>query len=455
MEISVRIYEEITGQSDLPPPVDEADYERRKHRRVPFGHRATITPERKGFDNTPTVVMVRDVSVGGVSFLNDEALKPGTPLVIEFKGHQDRPVQLHCAVARCETGGSGGTQFVIGASFDALLTKELPLQAPSETLKLVEAAPPEPKKPEPVPQAKPIPAAAKAAEVKPTPAPQPLVDETISAEDQARIAERLKKPAHEPAKPEAAPVAAVAPSAPAPVKTSALFKAADPAAAKKASEEYWSDDQPTLAMPEAAAPKAPPEMSEPVFRVVPLPDPEPETEPEQKPETISELEDEPEPEPGSELGTEPEPYTEIPHKETPPPEIQHNAPPQKEIPQPKIQPQEPAHKEIPQRATPVAAAPHPQIHDHHGKSHEVLARVKELLVKQEQSIEKQRKELKEQRERSENEIKSLRAELEDTKAKLEEVRSKSDEDESAIAELESFLKQHDHSDTPTRKNEAA
>src|SRR5271163_1647970 len=116
------------GLSELPPPVDEADYERRKHRRVPFGHRAIITPERKGYDNPPTVVMVRDVSAGGVSFLNDEALKPGTPLGIEFKGHQDRPVQLHCTVARCEAGGSGGTQFVVGAAFDAVLTNELPAE---------------------------------------------------------------------------------------------------------------------------------------------------------------------------------------------------------------------------------------------------------------------------------------------------------------------------------------
>ena len=179
MEIPVRIYEEITGLAELPPPVDEADYERRKHRRIPFGHKAIISPERKGYDNTPAVVILRDVSLGGVSFLNDEALKVGTPILIEFKGHQDRPVQLHCAVVRCEAGGSGGAQFVVGASFDAVLTKELPVEAPVQTPKLAELAAQELKH-------------AAAAPVAAVPS-MTLTDETAPVEDQTRIAEKLKK----------------------------------------------------------------------------------------------------------------------------------------------------------------------------------------------------------------------------------------------------------------------
>jgi hypothetical protein len=410
VEIPVRIYEEITGLPDLPPPVDEADYERRKHRRVPFGHRAIISPERKGADNTPTVVMVRDVSLGGVSFLNDEALKVGTPLGIEFKGHQDRPVNLHCAVVRCEAGGSGGTQFVVGASFDAVLTKELPLQAPSEIPKLVELVPAEPKQAEPIP-AETKSAKAKHAEPEVKPASR---DEAISAEDEARIAEILNEPASEPANPETAAVA------PAPVKSSALFRAADPTEEKKAVEAYWSEGEPVEAVPQPAAPKASPELSTPVFRDVPLPDPEPE--PERKPEPQPEAQEESEPEPGSELGTEPEPEPVVEIRE----------------------------KEITVASEPVRPSP-----DHHGKTHEVLARVKELLVEQERSIEKQRQELKQQRERFEKEIKSMRSELEDTKAKLAEIRSKSDEDEDAIAELENFLKQHARREPPAKKNEAA
>jgi PilZ domain-containing protein len=422
VEIPVRIYEEITGLAELPPPVDEADYERRKHRRVPFGHKATITPERKGYDNTPAVVMVRDVSLGGVSFINDDALKVGTPILIEFKGLQERPVKLHCAVVRCEAGGSGGAQFVVGASFDAVLTKELPLEVPSGTSKLAEPAPAEPKHAEAAPvTAKDV---QPAAEPKAPVPSMTLTDEAVSAEDQAHIAERLKKP--EPAPRAAAPV----PASPAPVKSSALFKAADPAEAKKESEAYWSEGEPTEALPQPAAAKAQPELSTPVFRDVPMPEPEPEVELEQKPETISEPEDEPQPEPGSELGTEPEPVTEIPEEKIP-------------------------EQEIPEKEITVAPEPARQSHDHHGKTHEVLARVKELLVIQEQSIAKQRQELKDQRARFEKELKSMRAELEDTKAKLAEIRTKSDEDEDAIAELETFLKQHDRREPPAKKNEAA
>jgi hypothetical protein len=421
VEIPVRIYEEITGLPELPPPVDEADYERRKHRRIPFGHKATITPERKGYDNTPAVVMLRDVSLGGVSFINDDALKVGTPVLIEFRGHQDRPVQLHCAVVRCEAGGSGGVQFVVGASFDAVLTKELPVEVPSGTPKLAEPPPAEPK------HADATPAMAKNAQSPAEPkAPVPsmtLTDEAPSPEDQERIAEKLKKP-------EPAPRAA-APAPAAPAKPSALFKAADPTEAKKESDAYWSEGDPAAAAPQPAA-KATPDLSTPVFRDVPMPEPEPEPEPEQKqkPETISEPEDEPEPEPGSELGTEPEPVREVPEQEIP-------------------------EKEIPEKQITVAPDPVRQSHEHHGKTHEVLARVKELLVIQEQSIEKQRQELKDQRARFEKEIKSMRSELEDTKSKLAEIRTKSDEDEDAIAELETFLKQHDRRELPVKKNEAA
>lgn len=126
MDLALAVYEEITGSSELPPPVDEADIERRSHRRMPFGFRATILPLRKGVEGPASVVMVRDISVGGVSILHEEALKQGTSLTIEFKGAGERPVKIQCTVARCEQGGTGGTQYVIGATFEELLTKDLP-----------------------------------------------------------------------------------------------------------------------------------------------------------------------------------------------------------------------------------------------------------------------------------------------------------------------------------------
>ncbi len=125
MELSPAVYEEITGTSAL-PPIPGEDSDRRKYRRMPFGFRATILPTRKGVEGPASVVMVRDISLAGISLLNEDALKNGTSFVVEFRGGQDRPVKIRCATVRCEQGGMGGTQYVIGATFEELLTKELP-----------------------------------------------------------------------------------------------------------------------------------------------------------------------------------------------------------------------------------------------------------------------------------------------------------------------------------------
>jgi hypothetical protein len=125
VELSLAVYEEITGTSPL-PPVEADSSDRRKHRRMPFGFRATIQPMRKGAEGPLTVVMVRDISLAGISVLHEEALKQGSSFIIEFKGCRDLPVRIRCTAVRCEQGGTGGTQYVIGATFDELLTKEFP-----------------------------------------------------------------------------------------------------------------------------------------------------------------------------------------------------------------------------------------------------------------------------------------------------------------------------------------
>ncbi len=125
MELALAVYEEITGTTPL-PAVEGEDSDRRKHRRMPFGFRATILPTRRGVEGPATVVMIRDMSLAGISILNEDALKNGTNFTIEFKGQRERPVKIRCTAVRCEQGGTGGTQYVIGATFDELLTKELP-----------------------------------------------------------------------------------------------------------------------------------------------------------------------------------------------------------------------------------------------------------------------------------------------------------------------------------------
>ncbi|MGD0387569.1 MAG: PilZ domain-containing protein [Tepidisphaeraceae bacterium] len=270
MELPLGIYEEITGLEELPPPVDETDHERRKHRRVPFGCRVTIFPERKSGENTPGVAMVRDMSVGGLSILHSEPLKPPTPFVIEFRGRQDRPVRIRCIAARCEAGGFGATEFVVGATFDQLLTTELP---PEELYK--EPPPVEPlinlhaDEAQPADEAEPVseelieaalrePADGAAAE--------PVL-ELSDKESHDKISAPLKQPAPEPqttpAEPAAAPAAGKA--------HSALFQPHSGGKTKTLSEiPEEESNEPTPTPAAAAAP--PPEETTPVFRVIPIPE---------------------------------------------------------------------------------------------------------------------------------------------------------------------------------------
>jgi DNA-binding transcriptional MerR regulator len=408
VELPLEIYEEITGLDELPPPVDEADHERRKHRRVPFGCRVTIFPERKSGDNAPSVAMVRDMSVGGLSILNSEPIKPPTPFVIEFRGRQDRPVKIRCVAARCEPGGFGATEFVVGAIFEELLT------APLSPEELQEEPPP----PEPLINL--VADEAEAAdgveavteelieealrEPAERAAAQPVL-ELLDTPWQDKTSVQLEQPAPQPPPVPAAPTVApaaptvapaaptvapaaptVAPAAPTPAPAAvkahaALFLRHPGGKTKKVSEIPDKESNEFAPAPAPAAPP-PPEEATPVFRVIPIP-------------------------------------------------------------------------EEPQTTAVVTMELGPQAPDNLGRNHEILSRVKGLLVQQEQSIERQRQELKEQRERFEKDIQSMRSELEDTKRKLAELRAKSDADDSAIADLAAFLKQHGPGQSPAQANEAA
>ena len=111
----------------------------------PFGFRGAISYDRRNGEHVSNVVMVRDISCGGLSFINEDTLKPGTPFIVEFKGHDDRPVQIRCSVIRCSTGGLEETEHIIGATFEAMLTEELKIEAPKEEPKPVEAPKPDAK----------------------------------------------------------------------------------------------------------------------------------------------------------------------------------------------------------------------------------------------------------------------------------------------------------------------
>jgi len=128
MEIAFELFDEITGAGNAARTKDPSDPDRRQHRRLPFGSRGTIAPLRGSEEGPASVVMLRDISVAGIGFLNAEPLKVGETFVIRFTGQNGRIVKFQCTAQRCDPGGTGATQFVIGATFEKLLES---IEAPS------------------------------------------------------------------------------------------------------------------------------------------------------------------------------------------------------------------------------------------------------------------------------------------------------------------------------------
>ena len=412
MEIPLAIFEEITGLGDLPPPTDEADYERRKHARAPFGFRGTIMYEKKGGEKLSSVVMVRDISVAGVGFLNEEPLKPGTLLTMEFKGLDDRPVQIRCSVQRCTTGGLEETENIVGATFEELLTKQLerktappPVkESPKEPPKPADADPPAVEKAESEEDSLKMiegdDLEDKAAEAEKPEQPEPA-ESAPAAAAPAPAAPATPTPA--PAAPAAAAPATPAPAAPAPAKTgSSLFAGGSIPVPRRTSDDFPSEDE-IGSKPAAAAKPVPVEDKGPVFRDVPLPpDPVP-----PKPTTLSvdvsesESDEDGESESHDDSGL----YEEADSTPEEPPVV---------LPMP------------------VGA----------GKAAEVFARVKQLLLTQEQTIKKQERQLKEQKAHASKEVQLLRSEVQAIKKQLVELSAHTQAEDQAVADLASFLEQH-------------
>jgi regulator of replication initiation timing len=121
VNLPAALFDEITGLGDLPTPVTDTDFERRSHHRFAIGSRATICTLRKGVEGSSSIVLMRDISLAGVGFLHNEMMRAGDTFIIRFAGKSGAHVRIRCVVNRCEPGGTGGMQFVIGATFEVLL----------------------------------------------------------------------------------------------------------------------------------------------------------------------------------------------------------------------------------------------------------------------------------------------------------------------------------------------
>ncbi|MDB5355948.1 MAG: hypothetical protein JWN24_2401 [Phycisphaerales bacterium] len=120
MELSQQQFAEITGFCVL-PVAGGAPSDRRKYARVPFGSRARISSLQEGIEGIDSVVVIRDISIAGMSLLYSEPMEAGEEFVIQFSGEHGWPARILCCARRCESGGSGGTQYIIGASFEMVI----------------------------------------------------------------------------------------------------------------------------------------------------------------------------------------------------------------------------------------------------------------------------------------------------------------------------------------------
>jgi hypothetical protein len=125
VQLSQNLFAEITGVSLAAPCGVEAQNERRQHRRVPFDQRARIFPLMEGVGENGGAVLVRDISVAGIGFLYSEPISVGDEFVLRLPTTTDQTIDIQCAARRCELGGTCGSQFAVGATFELVLSRPL------------------------------------------------------------------------------------------------------------------------------------------------------------------------------------------------------------------------------------------------------------------------------------------------------------------------------------------
>ena len=136
MELPIQLFEELTGTAVAEAPGQPPD-ERRKHPRVAMGARARILPLLEGVGGGGSPVLVRDISLAGIGFLSAAEMNVGDEFVIHLPAPSGRTAQIQSIVNRCERGGTGCTQYVVGATFELVLDVSA---TPVESEKAVKAA---------------------------------------------------------------------------------------------------------------------------------------------------------------------------------------------------------------------------------------------------------------------------------------------------------------------------
>jgi len=130
MDLSSELMAEIAGFCVIDPE-DRSPHGRRKHARFPLGTRAAISSLSRGVEGIDTAVVVRDISRAGIGLLSPGKMEVGEEFVIQFSGEHGLPARILCIVQRCQGGGFGGSQFIVGATFELVIFPVQPAPATS------------------------------------------------------------------------------------------------------------------------------------------------------------------------------------------------------------------------------------------------------------------------------------------------------------------------------------
>lgn len=125
MQLSKELFAEITGIIPGTSTHCPSQDDRRLHPRIPFDHRARIYPLMEGVGESGAAVLIRDISVGGVGFLNSQEIAVGDEFVIRLFTPSEQPIDIQCTARRCEMGGTCGSQYVVGATFELVLNRPI------------------------------------------------------------------------------------------------------------------------------------------------------------------------------------------------------------------------------------------------------------------------------------------------------------------------------------------
>jgi hypothetical protein len=135
MLLSEELFQEICGICLIDPRNDGS--ERREHPRVDLGRRTTVISRKEHRPGPAYVAIIRDMSLKGVALLQSEEVHIGDEFILDVARFVGRTLGVRCRVERVEPGGSGGTQFVVGATFTSLIESAedlIPAPEPAENL---------------------------------------------------------------------------------------------------------------------------------------------------------------------------------------------------------------------------------------------------------------------------------------------------------------------------------